>query len=611
MDPAEIRADTARRLHKRGGDIIPLPARRKAPPPTGWRDRQRATLGQVLSWCAGCNLGLRTGQPSGVVVVDLDPGSELDVEGVETWTSITGRGRQMFFAMPEGIDLGNSAGKLAKATDVRATGGYVVLPGSIHPSGAVYTWAEGLGPGEVPLADLPAAWLARLLPPPPPTGAPPRVNGGDGSRQRAYAVAGLAGLADDVRTAPEGARNQTLCRATWKALGFVRAGSLTQAEVEATMTEAGLAAGLQASEVRATVRSALHPQREPEARTPPEREHRQGRPAPLREAPTPGDEDAPHGVEVDPRDTRPSYERLLHPLDLTTEPEPVPHVVAGIIPVRGRTLIAAQSGRKKSMLAASLGLSVATGLDWLGQERFRVANNEGPVVLVEEEASPGALHLRLCRLAQGIGVDAGDLQRSERLIAYAQQGIAIGSDRWAALLDLVRAQKPTLVVLDPAVRVMLGDENEAQAVATFWACLGEIQREGTAVVVVHHAGWTATSRPRGSSDWRGGCDVELSLEETETDPDLMRVITGKVRDGERPGPFLVRFDFSAGYTLAWEGWDDSGPKRRSKRDAAAAALEQMRQDFPELPPAEMVKRVGAAKNIGQATVWRAWKELGE
>jgi putative DNA primase/helicase len=52
----------------------------------------------------------------------------------------------------------NSTGILGKGLDIRANGGYVVAPPSLHPSGLLYEW---LAP-EQPLADVPPWMLAKL-----------------------------------------------------------------------------------------------------------------------------------------------------------------------------------------------------------------------------------------------------------------------------------------------------------------------------------------------------------------------------------------------------------------------------------------------------------------
>ena len=53
----------------------------------------------------------------------------------------TGRdGYHFYFKQPAGSDIRCSTGKLAPNVDVRANGGYVIVPPSIHENGNPYTW---------------------------------------------------------------------------------------------------------------------------------------------------------------------------------------------------------------------------------------------------------------------------------------------------------------------------------------------------------------------------------------------------------------------------------------------------------------------------------------
>jgi integrase len=66
----------------------------------------------------------------------------------------------------------NSAGILGKGLDIRADGGYVVAPPSLHPSGLLYEW---LTPDQ-PLADVPPWMLAKLAEAKPAPVAPSRTS---------------------------------------------------------------------------------------------------------------------------------------------------------------------------------------------------------------------------------------------------------------------------------------------------------------------------------------------------------------------------------------------------------------------------------------------------
>ena len=115
------------------------------------------------------NVGIRTGRESGLVVLDVDVrhDGEASLETLEatydrlpaTLTAHSGGGgRHLYFQHPGGhlpncAQLGGCSG-----LDVRADGGYIVAPPSLHQSGHRYTWEEPLHPLEA----LPR-WLCDLL----------------------------------------------------------------------------------------------------------------------------------------------------------------------------------------------------------------------------------------------------------------------------------------------------------------------------------------------------------------------------------------------------------------------------------------------------------------
>jgi len=79
---------------------------------------------------------------------------ELDPQGAKFLKSV--HERHLFFT-PNGKPVKNSTGKLGPHLDVRGTGGYVVLPPSIHESGKKYQWGNHFKPEPLP------EWLAALL----------------------------------------------------------------------------------------------------------------------------------------------------------------------------------------------------------------------------------------------------------------------------------------------------------------------------------------------------------------------------------------------------------------------------------------------------------------
>jgi putative DNA primase/helicase len=118
------------------------------------------------------NIGLACGA-SHLVVVDVD----AKAGGLDTWRELraslgqiieqaivseTGGGGYHYLYRANGEAIRNSAGKLGVGIDVRAEGGYIVVPPSVHPSGRVYQWALGASPDDMALPELPDALKKRL-----------------------------------------------------------------------------------------------------------------------------------------------------------------------------------------------------------------------------------------------------------------------------------------------------------------------------------------------------------------------------------------------------------------------------------------------------------------
>ena len=74
----------------------------------------------------------------------------------------TGRGAQFDFAYPAEFEVKNSTSKIHPHVDIRGRGGIAVAVGSIHWTGRIYRWIDGLSPAEAPLAEAPP-WLLDWL----------------------------------------------------------------------------------------------------------------------------------------------------------------------------------------------------------------------------------------------------------------------------------------------------------------------------------------------------------------------------------------------------------------------------------------------------------------
>jgi len=143
---------TARALAEKGMAVFPcLPRDKRPATPHGVKDATTDPI-EIENWWQQdphFNVAIATGAVSGVFVIDIDGAdAEAELRKFEarhgelppTVESITARGRHLFFKCPE-KPLRNSASKIASGIDVRATGGYVIAPPSVHPSGKRYCWS--------------------------------------------------------------------------------------------------------------------------------------------------------------------------------------------------------------------------------------------------------------------------------------------------------------------------------------------------------------------------------------------------------------------------------------------------------------------------------------
>jgi putative DNA primase/helicase len=129
----------------------------------------------VREWWAGfpdANIGLATGDLSGVVVLDVDlPGLET-IANLQsryeplppTWTVETGSGGHHFYFRMPLADIRNSASAIGPGVDVRGNGGYVIVPPSNHISGERYRWIPEWAPNKVELAPMPEWLLKKVVP---------------------------------------------------------------------------------------------------------------------------------------------------------------------------------------------------------------------------------------------------------------------------------------------------------------------------------------------------------------------------------------------------------------------------------------------------------------
>ncbi|MEA3225831.1 MAG: bifunctional DNA primase/polymerase, partial [Planctomycetota bacterium] len=258
----------------RGWRVFPLSPRSKVPT-AGSRGFKDATTDPdtIREWWTrwpDANIGIATGQESGLWVLDADDADSLadiieenaPLPATVSQQTRPGR-RQILFRAPVGIPLGNRTRLNGRAgIDTRGEGGYIVAPPSIHPdTGEPYRWTEGLAPGESELSEVPD-WLLDFVRhdeprPRQPFRAVRQSVAPSSPHVRRYVEGALGKACDEVRHAQEGTRNTTLNN---QALGigeFVGACALSESEALGELIAAGIDAGLPKREATKTANSGL------------------------------------------------------------------------------------------------------------------------------------------------------------------------------------------------------------------------------------------------------------------------------------------------------------------------------------------------------------------
>ena len=563
------------------------PSAGKHPAIDEWPERATTDPETIRTWFRRRrNVGIATGR--GLLVLDIDLGGEewLRQQAVPlTWSARTGSGGlHYYFRLPPGVELRDTAGKLAAGVDTRGDGGMVVAPPSVSGRG-LYEWQTA--PGEVDLAPIPAWLLTRLL---------ELASGSERSPVR-----------DLPETIPTGQRNEALARV---------AGALWRPGV---LSESALAASLQAvnrercepplpaDEVARIAASVSRYQPEPPLVV------TTGQPAPPPAAPP---------------DPPPPAEWLHDGADLlAAEIDDPPPLVGGsgtgVLISAGDLAVWHGAPRSyKSFSALLAALCVATGNHFAD----RWPAMRAPVLYIQEEGGLANWQRRLRWSLAAIDATAEDLRGWFYTSASAR--FRLDDEAWLASLcrEMERIQ-PGLLVIDPLSQVSGHDENDATETGRLVRTVRTIQTEtGASVVLVAHdrkntQGARRSASLRGSSAlWAAAGTV--AFDRTEAGDGCL--VSPELKDAAPIERFGLTFDIdSEAGTLActYEGPVGTPAQENAREEVLEALAEaaplgltrseleaqvsfrrtKLRETLAEL---ERLGRIDSAGRRGNATTFR-------
>jgi putative DNA primase/helicase len=173
------------------------------------------------------NIGIATGNKSGIIVLDIDPrnGGNKSLKRLkkelgplpDTVTARTGGGgRHLIFKYPPfAVRKDTSGKKFGNGVDILSDGCIMVAPPSHHASGERYRWRKGKSYRDLTPAKLPEAWLDRLR--------------GNGSAESSKNISSVQ--SDGL--VPEGQRNNHL----FSVAGILQRGGVSPAALTAALIE--------------------------------------------------------------------------------------------------------------------------------------------------------------------------------------------------------------------------------------------------------------------------------------------------------------------------------------------------------------------------------------
>ena len=567
-----------------GWSILPVKPEEKRPYMTNWLQytKSRATLDMVENWfnhLSGAGVGAVTGKISNMVVLDVENWCKTPIEDLlkKYPTQMVARsgsgGYHLYYQYPTGITRVSNRVGLFEGADLRADGGFIVLPPTLHPNGNRYEWIK-----KGPLGAFPMAFLELESQP---------------------AVQNEGWIVEALRGVSEGGRNDTCARLA----GYFFKKGMTADIVEALLMDWNERNDppMPAREVRTTLRSI-------------ERSH-SGADTQFTSVQFENDR-----TEVEQKESTFDVMRMCDYVK-GYGGDGVQWLVQDWLPDASITFLVSPPESYKTWILLDLAVSVSAGVPFLGQ--FAV-NSVGPTLIIQQEDSHSGLTDRLALIVeQKLGLNAkieGDswqVPSMPDLPIYVHPSRMLRFDNKKVIEELekqIEVIRPKVIMIDPLYSTTSSTDNYMSDLANQMMVLKAWRdKYGCSFVIAHHSKKNLDPDSTAREDSWGSQFLNAFLEagwQVRRNPRLAQneiVVRRHSKVMGNQKPIALTFDISTTYPMKYQvtarGYEMTPTNPEHRQPAQANLLDML--NGRDMSQSDMCNETGK----GRSTISRQIRQL--
>ena len=567
-----------------GWSVLPVRPEEKRPYMTNWLQytKTRATKDMVNNWLcnlSGAGIGAVTGKISNMVVLDVEHDCPYKIEDLldRYPTQMVARsgsgGYHLYYQYPTNVTSVSNRVHIFEGADLRADGGFIVLPPTRHQNGNRYEWVK-----RGPLGAFPMALL---------------------DLRSESTSSGEGWITEALRGVSEGGRNDTCARLA----GYFFKKGMNYDIVEALLLDWNERNDppLPVREVRTTIRSI-------------ERSHAFG---------------GQQFTQVEFEDDLKKEEEQASTFDVMKMTDyvkgygggGVSWLVEDWMPDHSITFLVSPPESYKTWLLLDLAVSVAANVPFLGQYRV---NHPGPTLIIQQEDSHEGLTDRLALIAEqklGAITKLGDGEWQVPMMPdipiYVHPSRKLRFDNKKVLEELekqIEVIKPKIIMIDPLYSTTSGVDNYMADLANKMMVLKTWRdKYGCSFLISHHSKKNLDPDSTAREDSWGSQFLNAFLEagwQVRRNSKLAQnevVVRRHSKVMGNQSPISLTFNISTVYPMKYEVITRQYNTQNSQGDSVHPAKDDLLgiMGEEEMTQAEICSRTGKSRS----TVSRQIKQL--